>query len=73
MPVQYADRLAAHGFTAFTFDLSGFGKSGGAPRQTEMPSRKIDESHWSIGKYESGSLGCGAGRAPCDPKCRDKT
>lgn len=43
MPAQYAEGLAAHGFTAFTLDLSGFGKSDGALRQTEMPSRTIDE------------------------------
>lgn len=43
MPALYAERLAALGFTAFTFDFSGFGRSGGAPRQVEMPSRKIDE------------------------------
>jgi dienelactone hydrolase len=43
MPAHYAQRLAAHGFTAFTFDFSGFGRSGGSPRQLEMPSRKIAE------------------------------
>jgi hypothetical protein len=27
--------------TAFTFDFTGFGQSGGAPRQLELPARKI--------------------------------
>jgi uncharacterized protein len=43
MPEIYARRLAALGYTAFTFDFSGFGESGGEPRQLEMPSRKITD------------------------------
>jgi uncharacterized protein len=39
----YAQRLAALGYTAFTFDFTGFGRSAGEPRQTEMPGRKIDD------------------------------
>jgi fermentation-respiration switch protein FrsA (DUF1100 family) len=41
MPTTYARRLAGAGYTAFVFDFAGFGGSEGAPRQTEMPSRKI--------------------------------
>jgi uncharacterized protein len=41
MATTYARRLAAHGFTTLTFDFAGFGRSGGAPRQMEMPTRKI--------------------------------
>jgi uncharacterized protein len=41
MPAVYASRLAALGYTAFTFDFSGFGESGGEPRQAELPDRKI--------------------------------
>jgi len=41
MPETYAERFAELGYTAFTFDFSGFGQSGGEPRQTEMPHRKI--------------------------------
>jgi hypothetical protein len=41
MPETYALRLAELGFTAFTFDFRGFGESGGAPRQLELPERKI--------------------------------
>ena len=37
----YALRLAEKGITAFTFDFTGFGQSGGAPRQLELPARKI--------------------------------
>src|SRR4030095_13718755 len=33
--------LAERGYTTFTFDFSGFGESDGAPRQAEMPDRKI--------------------------------
>jgi uncharacterized protein len=41
MPRTYALRLAEQGITAFTFDFTGFGQSGGAPRQLELPARKI--------------------------------
>jgi hypothetical protein len=41
MPELYATRLAERGYTAFTFDFSGFGESAGEPRQTEIPERKI--------------------------------
>ena len=39
----YAARLAARGYTVFTFDFAGFGASEGAPRQAELPARKIDD------------------------------
>jgi uncharacterized protein len=39
----YARALASQGFTAITFDFSGFGQSGGAPRQAEIPDRKISD------------------------------
>ena len=41
MPRTYALRLAEQGITAFTFDFTGFGQSGGALRQLELPARKI--------------------------------
>ena len=41
MPEVYATRLAERGYTAFTFDFSGFGESAGDPRQAEVPHRKI--------------------------------
>ena len=41
MAETYARRLAERGYTAFTFDFTGFGESGGEPRQAEVPDRKI--------------------------------
>jgi uncharacterized protein len=41
MPEAYAIRLAERGYAAFTFDFTGFGESGGVPRQAEIPDRKI--------------------------------
>jgi hypothetical protein len=41
MPDLYARALAERGYTAVTFDFAGFGTSGGAPRQAEIPARKI--------------------------------
>jgi uncharacterized protein len=43
MADHYARALAELGFTAITFDFSGYGASGGTPRQTEIPERKIAE------------------------------
>jgi dienelactone hydrolase len=43
MPDVYARRLAERGYTAVTFDFTGFGTSGGDLRQAEIPSRKIDD------------------------------
>ncbi|RIQ21880.1 alpha/beta hydrolase [Jiangella rhizosphaerae] len=41
MADRYAAELAARGYTAVTFDFTGWGESGGEPRQFELPSRKI--------------------------------
>ena len=41
MPETYALALAERGYTAFTFDFTGFGESHGEPRQAEIPDRKI--------------------------------
>lgn len=43
MPDRYAAALAKRGFTAVTFDFSGFGASAGSPAQAELPSRKVAE------------------------------
>ena len=43
MPHRYALALADEGFTAVTFDFSGFGASAGSPQQAELPSRKVGE------------------------------
>jgi uncharacterized protein len=40
MPRLYAERLAALGYTALTFDFVGFGDTGGALPQTEIPLQK---------------------------------
>ncbi len=39
----YAARLASFGYTVLTFDFTGFGASGGAGRQVELPRRKIED------------------------------
>jgi fermentation-respiration switch protein FrsA (DUF1100 family) len=41
MPSTYATLLAERGYTAFTFDFTGFGESAGDPRQAEIPDRKV--------------------------------
>jgi uncharacterized protein len=43
MPDFYAAQLAARGYTAITFDFTGFGQSGGELRQFELPVRKIGD------------------------------
>ena len=43
MPDLYAAELAARGYTAITFDFTGFGQSGGERRQFELPQRKIGD------------------------------
>jgi uncharacterized protein len=41
MADTYARRLVKEGYTALTFDFAGFGASQGAPRQAEIPARKV--------------------------------
>lgn len=41
MAQLYAEALAARGYTAVTFDFSGFGESPGDPHHAELPGRKI--------------------------------
>lgn len=43
MATTYGRKFADAGFTAFTFDFSGFGESQGEPRQAEIPARKIND------------------------------
>src|SRR5262245_52745600 len=43
MAETYARQLAERGYTAFTFDFTGFGESAGEPRQAEIPDRKITD------------------------------
>jgi uncharacterized protein len=62
MPHTYALRLAERGFSAFTFDFTGFGQSSGAPRQLELPARKIADiiaaaDFLSTTSFVSGTVG----------------
>ncbi len=43
MSAVYAKKMAEAGYTAFTFDFSGFGESQGKLRQAEIPARKIND------------------------------
>lgn len=48
MSAVYARRMAEAGFVALAFDFTGFGESGGAPRQLESPARKIRDIHSAV-------------------------
>ncbi|MGW5638805.1 alpha/beta hydrolase [Streptomyces sp. NPDC003832] len=41
MADRYARKLAERGYAALSFDFTGFGASGGAPRDVENPERKV--------------------------------
>ncbi|PNS09568.1 alpha/beta hydrolase [Solilutibacter silvestris] len=43
MAANYAPMLAAAGFAALSFDFSGYGESGGEPREVESAQRKIGD------------------------------
>ena len=43
MPATYARAMADRGYAALAFDFRGFGESGGAVRQREIPSDKIND------------------------------
>ncbi|GAA3701196.1 alpha/beta hydrolase [Nonomuraea antimicrobica] len=45
MADRYARRLAQRGYAALSFDFTGFGESGGAPRDVESPVRKVRDIH----------------------------
>jgi len=68
----YAQRLADHGFVTLAFDFTGYGESGGEPRDTESPSRKATDLHHAVSflagldgvdPHRIGSLGICAGAA----------
>jgi uncharacterized protein len=48
MADRYAERLAARGFAALSFDFTGFGESGGEPREVENPARKVRDIHHAL-------------------------
>ncbi|MFJ5974635.1 alpha/beta hydrolase [Streptomyces sp. NPDC093060] len=85
MAGTYAHRMAAAGLTTLTFDFTGFGESGGEPRQLESPDRKIRDirsaitfltGHESADPDRIGALGICAGsgytavNAAEDPRVR---
>ncbi|WP_262403640.1 alpha/beta hydrolase [Actinomadura sp. CNU-125] len=43
MADRYAERLADRGYAALSFDFTGFGESGGEPRDVESPDLKIQD------------------------------
>jgi uncharacterized protein len=65
MANRYARRLAERGIAALSFDFTGFGLSGGQPREVESPALKTEDiraavsflhSHPSIDKHRLGAL-----------------
>ncbi|TLF73214.1 alpha/beta hydrolase [Nocardia cyriacigeorgica] len=48
MADRYARRLAEHGYAALSFDFTGFGESGGEPRDVENPARKVRDIHHAV-------------------------
>ncbi|GGQ45188.1 dienelactone hydrolase [Actinomadura coerulea] len=48
MADRYAERLADRGYAALSFDFTGFGESGGGPRDVEDPARKIRDIHHAV-------------------------
>lgn len=70
MADRYAERLARLGYAALSFDFTGFGESGGEPRDTESPEGKTDDirqavtflaGHPSVDAARIGALGICAG------------
>jgi dienelactone hydrolase len=49
MPAIYAPRLAAAGYAALTFDFTGFGESGGQPRDVESARQKVRDLRAAVG------------------------
>jgi hypothetical protein len=56
MALVYARALAERGFTAFTFDFSGWGASGGALRHWELPTQKARDIAAAVDFVSSLSL-----------------
>ncbi|WP_406314509.1 alpha/beta fold hydrolase [Streptosporangium sp. NBC_01639] len=49
MADRYAEQLARRGFAALSFDFTGYGESGGEPRDVESPELKIRDLRAAIG------------------------
>lgn len=56
MADRYAAALADRGYTALTFDFSGFGASGGEPRQLESPARKTADLAAAVAATRTSAL-----------------
>ncbi|MEU4328995.1 alpha/beta hydrolase [Nonomuraea dietziae] len=48
MADRYAERLADRGYAALSFDFTGFGESGGEPRDVEDPARKVRDIQQAV-------------------------
>jgi dienelactone hydrolase len=53
MADRYAQRLAGRGYAALSFDFTGFGESGGEPRDVENPARKVRDIHHAVSFLET--------------------
>lgn len=53
MPELYARKLSEQGFAALAFDFRYYGESGGAPRQLESPSAKVQDIKHAITYLQS--------------------
>jgi fermentation-respiration switch protein FrsA (DUF1100 family) len=81
MADRYAERLAAHGYAALSFDFTGFGESGGEPRDVESPARKVRDilhaltflaAHPAVDGDRLGALGiCAAAMYMSDATAQD--
>lgn len=52
MANRYAARLAERGLTALSFDHTGYGESGGEPRDVESPALKVQDINAAVGFLE---------------------
>lgn len=48
MADRYAQQLAERGYAALSFDFTGFGDSGGEPRDVESPRQKVRDIHHAL-------------------------
>jgi uncharacterized protein len=48
MADRYAAKLAERGVAGLSFDFTGFGASGGEPRDLESPARKARDIHYAV-------------------------
>lgn len=48
MADRYAEQLAERGYAALSFDFTGFGESGGEPRDVEDPAAKVRDIHHAV-------------------------